>query len=853
MSLCIVDGYNFVFRAFHSLPPLTTSKDIPVGAVYGFINMLARLIEDNDCEMLAIALDSGKITFRNDIYPEYKAHRDEPDEDLKIQFPIIREAIEAFGIKAIEVPGFEADDIIATYTTLALKNDFKVRIISSDKDLIQLMQDKVEIFDPLKKKHITSDIVLEKYGIKHTQMIDYLSLVGDASDNIPGVKKVGPKTAAKLLKQFNTLENAYDNIEKVEPVRIQALLNDSKKEAFLSKKLVTLDHEVKVPFNIEELKFTNIDEDKLSNFLNKYEFKSLNTKKLINSKNNSTNNVKTVNSKSISLDELCKLQLDIEKFGKFCFHVHENVFFCYFGDNLYKINLDNQLNLLSFEDKNNNSLNNIIQKLKNVFEATSIKKICFDAKSIIHICNNLDIKFISFDDISLLSYVLHTGKQKINLENLIEHYNISYKNYDAFCIYLLHETLKSQLAKERKFEIYEAIEKPLLSLLVKIENKGIKVDKDLLVNLGIKFEKKLKLVQEEIYQLSDEEFNIGSPKQIGEILFDKLKLEGGKKSKKSGSYITDAETLEKHASSGILIAEKILEWRHYSKLISTYINALQKAINKSDGRIHTTFSLTTTSTARLSSHDPNLQNIPIRTNDGNQIRKAFIAKENHLIVSGDYSQIELRILADIANINSLKEAFKNKKDIHSITASQIFNIPLEEVNSEYRRKAKAINFGIIYGQSAYGLANSLQISREEAFSYIESYFKQYPGIKEYMDTTIQFAKKHGYVKTLMGRKCYVENINYRNYNLRNFAERAAINAPIQGTASEIIKKAMVSLSSKLQDFLILQIHDELLFEIPKNIVEESCIKIKNTMMNAFKLSIPIDVEISYGESWYDAK
>ena len=853
MSLCIVDGYNFVFRAFHSLPPLTTSKDIPIGAVYGFINMLARLIEDNDCEMLAIALDSGKTTFRNDIYPEYKAHRDEPDEALKIQFPIIREAIEAFGIKAIEVPGFEADDIIATYTTLALKNDFKVRIISSDKDLIQLMQDKVEIFDPLKKKHITSDIVLEKYGIKHTQMTDYLSLVGDASDNILGVKKVGPKTAAKLLNQFNTLENAYDNIEEVEPVRIQTLLQDSKNEAFLSKKLVTLDHEVKVPYSIDELKFKTIDQDKLSNFLNKYEFKSLNTKNLINSKNKSTNNIKTVNSKSISLDELLKLQLDIEKFGKFYFHAHENVFFCYFGDNLYKINLDDQLNLLSFEDKNNNSLNNIIQKLKKIFEDSSIKKVCFDAKSIIHICNNLDIKFISFDDISLLSYVLHTGKQKINLENLIEHYNISYKNYDAFCIYLLHDTLKSQLAKERKFEIYEAIEKPLLSLLVKIENKGIKVDKDLLVNLGVKFEKKLKLVQEEIYQLSDEEFNIGSPKQIGEILFDKLKLEGGKKSKKSGSYITDAETLEKHASSGILIAEKILEWRHYSKLISTYINALQKAINKSDGRIHTTFSLTTTSTARLSSHDPNLQNIPIRTNDGNQIRKAFIAKENHLIVSGDYSQIELRILADIDNINSLKEAFKNKKDIHSITASQIFNIPLEEVNSEYRRKAKAINFGIIYGQSAYGLANSLQISREEAFSYIESYFKQYPSIKEYMDKTVQFAKKHGYVKTLMGRKCYVENINDRNYNLRNFAERAAINAPIQGTASEIIKKAMVSLSSKLQDFLILQIHDELLFEIPKNIVEESCIKIKNTMMNAFKLSIPIDVEISYGESWYDAK
>ena len=853
MSLCIVDGYNFVFRAFHSLPPLTTSKDIPVGAVYGFINMLARLIEDNDCEMLAIALDAGKITFRNDMYPEYKANRDEPDEALKIQFPIIREAIEAFGVKAIEVPGFEADDIIATYTTLALKNNFKVRIISSDKDLIQLMQDNVKIFDPLKKKHITSDIVLEKFGINHTQMIDYLSLVGDASDNIPGVKKVGPKTAAKLLSQFTTLENTYDNIDKIEPIRVQTLLQDSKKEAFLSKKLVTLDHQVKAPFNLESLKFKNIDQDKLSNFLNKYEFKSLNTKRVIHSKNNSTNNAKTVNSKSISLDELYELQLNIEKFGKFYFHVHENIFFCYFGDNLYKINLDNQLNLLSFEDKNNTSLNNIIQKLKNIFEDTSIKKVCFNAKSIMHICINQGIKFISFDDISLLSYILHTGKQKINLENLIEYYAISYKNHDAFCIYILHDTLKSQIAEERKFEIYESIEKPLLSLLVKIENKGVQVDKDLLIKLGIEFQKKLDRVQEEIYQLSGEEFNIGSPKQIGEILFDKLKLEGGKKSKKSGSYITDAETLEKHSSSGILIARKILEWRHYSKLISTYINALQKAINKYDARIHTTFSLTTTSTGRLSSHDPNLQNIPIRTSDGNKIRKAFIAKENHFIISGDYSQIELRILADIANIDSLKEAFINKKDIHSITASQIFNIPLEEVNSEYRRKAKAINFGIIYGQSAYGLANSLNISRQEASSYIESYFKQYPGIKEYMDTTIQFAKKHGYVKTLMGRKCYIESINNKNYNLRNFAERAAINAPIQGTASEIIKKAMVSLSSELQNFLILQIHDELLFEIPQNIIEKSCMKIKNTMINAFKLSIPIDVEISYGESWYDAK
>ena len=855
MSLCIVDGYNFVFRAFHSLPPLTTSSNIPVGAVYGFINMLAKLIEDNDCEMLAIALDSGKKTFRSDFYPQYKANRDEPDEALKIQFPIIREAIEAFGVKAVEVPGFEADDIIATYTRIALNKNFKVKIISSDKDLIQLMQNNVEIFDPLKKKYITPSLVLEKYGIKYSQMTDYLSLIGDASDNIPGVKKVGPKTAIKLLNQFETLENIYSNLEIIEPTRIKSLLEDSKNEAFLSKKLVTLDENVQLSFDIEQLKFKIVTQDKLTNFLDKYEFKSLNTNKLMSLKNQPSPDIKSVETKVMTINELWKIYPEIEKFGKFYFYFNSDIFSCYFGGYLYNINLSNQLNLLSFDDKDfsNNNLYDILKCLKMVFEETSIKKVCFDAKLVIHLCINEEIKFRNFDDISLLAYTLHSGKQKINFENLSNFYNLNYKKHDAFYIFNLHKILKVQLADERKFEIYEIIEKPLLLLLIKIENKGIKIDKSILMELGKEFEEKISLLQDEIFQLSGEEFNIGSPKQIGEILFDKLKLEGGKKAKKSDGYITDAETLEKHASLGIPIARKILEWRHYSKLVSTYINALQKAINKNDGRIHTTFSLTTTSTGRLSSHDPNLQNIPIRTSDGNRIRKAFIAKENFSIISGDYSQIELRILADIANIKSLKDAFNQKKDVHSITASQIFEIPLDKVDSEHRRKAKAINFGIIYGQSAYGLANSLNIRREEAFSYIESYFKQYPGIKEYMDTTIDFAKKHGYVKTLMGRKCYIESINDRNYNLRNFAQRAAINAPIQGTASEIIKKAMVDLDSNLQEFLILQIHDELLFEVPDEIVSDCCVKIKNTMINTFKLSIPIEVDISYAKSWYHTK
>lgn len=855
MSLCIVDGYNFVFRAFHSLPPLTTSKDIPVGAVYGFIHMLAKLIEGNNCEGLVIALDSGKRTFRNNFYPEYKSHRKEPDEALKIQFPIIREAIEAFGVKAVEMPGFEADDIIATYTRLALAKKFKVRIISSDKDLIQLIQDDVEIFDPLKKKYITPDLIFKKYGIRYSQMVDYLSLVGDTSDNIPGVKKIGAKTAAKLLNQFETLENIYNNLENIEPIRIKFLLKDSKKEAFLSKKLIVLDDKVSLPFDIEKLKFREVTQNKLADFLEKYEFKSFNTQKIIYSKNQLPKSTDLVSIKFITLNELCKMYSEIEMFGKFYFHADDTVFSCYFGTYLYKVNLINQLNLLPSNDgdSDNNNFNNILKSLKNIFEETSIRKVCFDVKAVIHFCIDEGIEFEAFDDISLLAYTLHTGKQKINFENISNLYSIAYKNYDAFYIYNVHIILKAQLASKRKFKIYETVEKPLLLLLAKIENKGIKVDKIILTELGVEFEQKLKLLQDEIFQLSGEEFNIASPKQIGQILFDKLKLEGGKKSKKSVNYITDAETLEKHASLGVPIARKILEWRCYSKLISTYINALQNSVNDKDGRIHTTFSIIITSTGRLSSHNPNLQNIPIRTSDGNRIRKAFIAKENHCIVSADYSQIELRILAHIANIESLQDAFIQKKDIHSITASQIFGISLDNVDTENRRKAKAINFGIIYGQSAYGLANSLNISREEAFAYIELYLKQYPGIKQYMHEAIDFAKKHGYVETLMGRRCYVENINDRNYKLRNFAQRAAINAPIQGSASEIIKKAMVNLDSNLQGFLILQIHDELLFEIPNEIIDDCCSKIKDVMMKASNLSIPIEVDISYGKSWYNPK
>ena len=852
MSLCIVDGYNFVFRAFHSLPPLTTSKDIPVGAVYGFVNMLAKLIESNDCQMLAIALDSGKKTFRNDIYPEYKAHREEPAEELKLQFPIIREAIEAFGVKAIELPGFEADDIIAAYAKLGLENNVKVRIISSDKDLIQLLQDGIEIYDPLKKKYIDKEVVKEKHGINPNQMIDYLSLIGDSSDNIPGVKNVGPKTAAKLLAEFHSLENIYNNLGSVEPIRVRTLLEESKDNAFLSKKLITLDDTIALPFSLEQLKFDKSSQDVLSVFLHKYEFKSLSTQKSLPLASHENKSVARVIAKSIKISELVKLKARIIEYGKFYFHVTENAFSCYFGDFLYEVNLGGQLTLLSLGEANN--IDSILEALQDIFEDFSIKKICFDVKTIMHNCVKHKINLQAFDDISLLFYTLYTGKQKPTLDALIAFYNFGYEKHDAYSIFNLHKTLRQKLIDERQSETYETIEKPLLSLLVKVEEKGVKIDKAILQELEIAFDERLNELQKEIYQLTDSEFNIGSPKQIGEILFDKLKLKGGKKSKKSETYVTDAETLDKIvAETGDVVVQKILEWRQYSKLVGTYTKGLQNAIDQKDGRIHTTFSMITTSTGRLSSHNPNLQNIPIRTLEGNKIRKAFTAEAGNLIVSADYSQIELRILAHIADIKILQEAFRDNKDIHSITASQIFGIPVSEVDSEHRRKAKAINFGIIYGQSPYGLANSLNISKTEAFNYIESYFKQYPGIKEYMETTISYARKHGYVKTLMGRKCYVENINDKNYNLKNFAERAAINAPIQGTASEIIKKAMVNLNLELQEFLILQIHDELLFEIPEHLVQSSCQKIEKTMRDIVSLSVPTDVGISSGKSWYDAK
>jgi DNA polymerase-1 len=840
MSLCIVDGYNFVFRAFHSLPPLTTSEGIPVGAVYGFVNMIAKLVEDNDCEMLAIALDSGKKTFRHEMYPDYKANRDEPDESLKTQFPIIREAIEALNVKAIEIPGYEADDIIAAYTRLAEEQNLKVKIISSDKDLVQLVRPNIEIFDPLKRRFFDDKLVWEKFGIKPEQMIDFLAMVGDASDNIPGVKKVGPKTAAKLLAQFDTLEKIYTNLEEVWPERVRGLLADARDIAFLSQELVTLkDEGFNLPYDLAELKCQAVDQDVLQVFMQKYEFKSLSARKSVPlpAKKQS---VPLPNSKTVQATGLVGLFDEIYAYGQFYLHIIDEKFSCYFGGDIYNV-----------EGSKEEILERIADLVELIGKEASIKLVAYDMKSFISHFSN--VQFQAYDDLSLLFYTLNTGHKFANIADVLSVLGISAaEDVNAFTIYQLAQNLQEQLLKERKFFIYAEIEKPLLSLLVVMEQKGVLICAKTLKSLSEEFNANMHKLETEIYQLAGQEFNIASPKQIGEIIFDKLKVAVGKKSKKSGAYITDAETLEGLAAQGIMIVKHILKWRQFAKLVGTYTEALQKVI-AADGRVHTTFSMITTTTSRLSSHDPNLQNIPVRTTEGSRIREAFIAAEGCQIIAADYSQIELRILAHMADIKMLQEAFKRNEDIHKTTAAQIFNVKLTAVDHELRRKAKAINFGIIYGISAFGLANNLAIDKKAAQDYIDAYFAQYPGIKEYMDETIAQAKKYGYVETIMGRKCFIDKINDRNFNIRNFAQRAAINAPIQASAAEVIKKAMLNLDVDLKQYLILQVHDELLFEVPLALVDEVSKKIKQAMQNIIKLSVPLLVDVSAGKNWYEAK
>lgn len=921
-ELVLVDGSGYIFRAYYALPPMFRSDGIPVNAVFGFTNMLLKLIEDIQNEKggnvaIAVIFDAARETFRNKIYSQYKANRSDPPEDLKPQFNIIKKVPNAFNLESIESQGFEADDLIASYTKKAKAEGKKITIISSDKDLMQLLGKDVTMIDPLKKKEITEDSVVEKFGVGPEKVIEVQALSGDTSDNIPGVPGIGPKTAAQLIKEFGDIEELIENANSIKQDKRRESILSNKELLIISKKLVTLKDDVELPVSIQDLKFKPLRVEKLIEFLDEMEFKRIKSliltkfgsqdsldnkveKKLKNENKNFKFYIpqrKQVNRKNYELI-LNKSNFEswinkILRFGVVSIDCETTSLNAVEAKILgFSMSLENsEACYVPLEHSNLNSeidLEYFVNQIKIILEDSSILKIGQNIKYDLIILKKLGIKMKNLDDTMLMSYVLRTGQRGHGLDELsldyLSHNTIKYsdittidkkkvlfseipienaKDYaaeDADITFRLWEILKILLIKDNLYHFYYYIEKPLIEVISEMEISGCKIDNIKLKDLSKEFSEKILNIEQEIFQNCGTKFNIGSPKQLGEILFDKLKLPFGKKGK-SGNYQTDVKVLEKLKSENFNIASLVLEWRQFSKLISTYCQGLLSRENQKTKRIHTSFGMASTLTGRLSSNDPNLQNIPIKTSEGREIRKVFISEPNNKIISIDYSQIELRILAHVASIKNLINAFNKDSDIHTVTAMEVFQISRDEVNQEIRRKAKIINFGIIYGISAYGLASQLEIPNNEAKMYMDKYFSKYPGIKDYMNDTILNCRSKGFVKTPFGRRIFIPFINDKVVTRRNFAERSAINAPIQGGAADMIKLAMPRVQKFLLDEglktkILLQVHDELLFESPNNEVEIVKDKVSEIMIRSHEkylaLSVPIKVDVGVGESWDDA-
>lgn len=861
-KLIIIDGYGFLFRAFYSMPPLTTPGGQPIGAIYGFCSMLLRIMNDMAYTHIAVALDSGAKTFRNEMFADYKANRAAPPDDLIPQFPEIRRAVESFNIKAIELVGYEADDIIATLATEAMHAGYEVGIISTDKDLMQLINDNTQMFDGLKNKNIGQTEVIEKFGVPPSQVRDVLSLIGDSSDNIPGVKGIGPKGAAELIKQFGSLANLLSSLDQVHKPKLKASLIENKHLAELSYQLITLKDNLELGVSLPDLMAKSPVREVVTGFFEELGFKTLLSRVKFESdpdlKVPATEANNSVDLKN--LKEFEHLVTKIHKAGKFAilYSVEKPEFISFAVDDMlsYNLALSNEQGLLGQDQQI--TFSDIQTQLITLIEDESLIKIGYDIKAFCHFiyANSLssDKKIASYEDIMLMSYVLDNGRLSHDLRSLIKHHlMIERDSYAAGILLRLYHVLKPRLLSEEVLTLYTTIENPLSIVLYRLETVGIKTSINGLKELGKYFEQKISDLEVQIFKIAGFELNLGSPKQLSELLFDKMGYKSQEKTSKTKSSSTSAEVLEELAAQGVEIASLILKWRQFSKLNSTYTNSLIKFAGK-DQRIHTNFRMCVTSTGRLSSIEPNLQNIPTRTEEGVKIRSNFIADEGKILISADYSQIELRLLANMANVKSLIAAFNHNLDIHRKTASEIFKIPLEEVNDDYRRKAKAINFGIIYGISAFGLANNLGIARGEAKHFIDLYFNEYPEIKDYMTSTIEFARKNGFVFTIFGRRCYLPGINDKNFNIRSFSERAAINAPIQGSQADVIKKAMIKIDQQIQQKalksrMVLQIHDELIIEAPLEEQEEVTLLVKNEMEAVTKLQVPTPVDISFGQNW----
>jgi DNA polymerase-1 len=912
-DLFLVDGSGFIFRAYHALPPLTRRDGTPVGAVMGFCNMLLKLLLDHPHAKVAVVFDTSRQTFRSEIYPAYKANRPPPPEDLIPQFALIREATRAYGLPSLELDGFEADDLIATYARLGVESGIGVTVVSSDKDLMQLVRDGVRLMDPIKQTIIGPAEVIEKFGVPPDKVIDVQSLAGDSIDNVPGVPGIGVKTAAQLITEYGSLEELLNRTAEIKQPKRRESLEQNAEAARMSKKLVTLSDQVPVPQAIETLVPEHPFSQRLVDFLEAQGFKSLAAR--MAQKSLTTAPAPTASSSAATPEVLPPLQTDYtlitapallkdwikdaEETGLLAIDT-ETTGLTPARAKLVGISLATRAGRacyipvghdgggdllgLSQDALAQPNLSEILDVLQPFLRDPSLLKIGHNIKFDLQMLMPYGVQICPLDDTMLMSYVLDgtshghgldelaltfcghkmisydevtgTGKGRISFAAVPLDKACDYAAEDADFTLRLYHHLKPRLAPEKMTAVYEDIERPLVDIIARMEFVGIKVDPLVLRSLSQTFGVKIVALEGEIHKLAGHTFNVGSPKQLGTVLFDEMGLSGGTKTK-TGEWSTSAEVLEDLAVQGHSFVEKILEWRHLSKLKSTYTEALQEAINPATGRVHTSFSMALTNTGRLSSSDPNLQNIPIRTEEGRLIRTAFVAEEGHLLISADYSQIELRLVAEMAGIEVLKQAFRSGEDIHALTASQVFGIPLDQMTPDIRRKAKAINFGIIYGISGFGLAKQLDCSPSEASAYIKQYLGRFPELSAFMDLTKAEARDNGFVRTLYGRKCMIAGIHDKNAARRNFAERQAINAPLQGTAADLIKMAMIRVNKMIEDEnlpvrLLLQVHDELVLEGPENEAENLAKKIKAAMESVARFSIPLVADAKCGKNWSQA-
>ena len=904
--ICLIDGSGYIFRAFYALPPMTSPDGAPVNAVYGFTNMFLRLTQRLNCDYCLVLFDAKRQNYRNNIFAAYKATRKEIPEDLIPQFAIIREALDALNINYLDMEGFEADDLIATYAEQGLSKGYEVTVISADKDLMQLIRPDVEFFDPMKDKFFTPEDVKEKFGVYPERVIDVQALAGDSTDNIPGVPGIGLKTAAELINTFGSLEEVLTRAAEIKQNKRRETILNNIEQARISLQLVTLKKDVPVAHGIEEYPCRTPQKDKVLNFVEQYGFNSIKPRieKWVAEQCQDHQPAAEIVKDYALITSAAQLQAfcqNIEQSHKFAFNVtttgnnpqFDKIIGFALADSIGhacyvplvpSTTPDIAFDLFSTPNTTTSELDFAQVKpiLLPLMSDKSILKISHDAKFNIHFIKKVlgdDVTCQPLDDTAVLSYVLDSSESKhtlpelattfldysaTNLEDILGNGKnkraidtvsatelLPYAAETADLTLRLHELFRRRLIKEKQISVYEDLDRPLIPILQDMESRGIMVDAPKLQTVKQELSKQMSDCEQRIYQLAGKEFNLGSPKQVGEVLFENTGIKGKKTA--SGLWQTGADVLEDLAADGNTMAAEILNWRAVSKLRSTYTDALLNQLDK-DSRLHTTFSQIVVNTGRLASSNPNLQNIPIRSLEGKKIRSCFVAKKGYKLISCDYSQVELRLLAVVADVQGLKQAFWEGKDIHAATAAKVFDVPLEEVTPDLRRHAKAINFGIVYGISQFGLAKQIGVTPAEAKKYIDAYFAQMPEIKKYMDETIAFAKKHGYVTTPFGRKCPIYGITDKNKRLVQNAERAAINAPIQGGAADIIKMAMQQVYHNLQQDcfktkMLLQVHDELIFEAPENEVEQVSEMIKQTMQNVVNYDVPFIAELGAGDDW----